>query len=201
MESTAAKFTAAAAKFTAPETAITESASHATMKAAASETTTTTEAATAKAATMETATAHAAAVETATATTKAAAAHAATAAVATATAASTAAATRQRHCWRSQANGRNCQQRDNRLAQHHHSPSEISLPAATLFAGGNRFGKSLLDSTSPVLNSPRATADRILIRVRVAASLKQSLCCRCNLIWIFVTKKLLFGQRIESELT
>jgi hypothetical protein len=62
---------------------------------------------------METATAHAASVETATA-----AAHAA-AAVAAATATAT---TSQRHCWRSQANRRNCQQRDNRLAQHNHSP-------------------------------------------------------------------------------
>jgi hypothetical protein len=192
------------------ETATTETASHAATESAGH---TAPEAATAEAASVETAATHAATMETATAATKATAhaatavatAHAATTAVATAAtapaAASTPAATRQRHCWRSQANGRNCQQRDNRLAQHHHSPSEISLPAATLFAGGNRFGKSLLDSTSPVLNSPRATADRILIRVRVAASLKQSLCCRCNLIWIFVTKKLLFGQRIESELT
>jgi hypothetical protein len=39
-----------------------------------------------------------------------------------ATATSTSATTRQRHCWRSQANGRNCQQRDNRLVQHNHSP-------------------------------------------------------------------------------
>ncbi len=53
---------------------------------------------------METATAKAAAVATA---------HAATASVATT---ATSAATRQRHCWRSQANRRNCQQRDNRLA-------------------------------------------------------------------------------------
>jgi hypothetical protein len=70
------------------------------------------EAATTKAATMEAATAEAAAAEAAAVAT----AHATTT-VATATAT---APTRQRHRWRSQANGRNCQQRDNRFAQHNH---------------------------------------------------------------------------------
>jgi anti-sigma regulatory factor (Ser/Thr protein kinase) len=112
------KFTAAM-KFTATKSfshpATTETASHpatveateaAAMKAPAT-----------KAASVEAATAEAAAV---------AAAHAATTAVATATTAT--AATRQRHRWRSQANGRNCQQRDNRFTQHHHSPSETLAP-------------------------------------------------------------------------
>jgi hypothetical protein len=68
------------------------------------------------AAAVETSTAHThAAVETASATTKAAA----TATTATA---------RQRHCWRSQTNRCNCQQRDHRLTHHSHSPSEILLP-------------------------------------------------------------------------
>jgi hypothetical protein len=71
--------------------------------------------------------AHAASME-ATPATKATASSVATSASAT-SAASTSAATSQHHCWRSQANGRNCQQRDNRLAQHDHSPSEISHPA------------------------------------------------------------------------
>jgi hypothetical protein len=114
-ESTTVKF-AAAVKFTA-----TESASHLataeTTEAAAME------AATTKAATVEAATAEAAAVATA----HAATAHAATA-VATATATAAPAATRQRHRWRSQANGRNCQQRDHCFAQHNHSPSETLAP-------------------------------------------------------------------------
>jgi hypothetical protein len=92
------------------EAATAEAASHAAMESAA-----------AKAAAVETA----AAEPTAVAAAKAAAAKAA--AVATATATSTA-ATRQCHCWRSQANRRNCQQRDNRLTQHHHSPSETLAP-------------------------------------------------------------------------
>jgi hypothetical protein len=74
-------------------------------------------------ATMEAATTHrrAAAVETSTARTHAAAEtpSAASAAVAT----TTPAAARQRHCWRSQTNRRNCQQRDHCLTQHSHSMS------------------------------------------------------------------------------
>jgi hypothetical protein len=111
------------------------------------------EAATAKSATMETSAAKAAM----------AAAHAtsATAVASSASASATAASatTRQRHRWRSQANGRNCQQRDHRFTQHRHSPSEISLPTTTRFAGGDRFGQALLSSTSPLLNSPRETPD------------------------------------------
>src|SRR4029077_13646055 len=70
-------------------------------------------------ATAKTATAHAASVP---------AAKAATAAAMTAPAATTSAAARRRHGRRNQADARNCQQRDNRFAQHHHSPSEIALP-------------------------------------------------------------------------
>jgi hypothetical protein len=95
---------------------------------------------------VETSTAHThPAVETASATTEAAA----TAAVsATPTA-------RQRHCWRSQTNRRNCQQRNHCFTQHSHSPSEIPLPTSILIAGGDRTGKALPVSTSPLLNSAR----------------------------------------------
>src|ERR1700756_4159565 len=64
------------------------------------------------------------------ATAKTATAHAASvpAAEAATAAATTSAAARQRHGRRNQADARNCQQRDNRFAQHHHSPSEIPLP-------------------------------------------------------------------------
>jgi hypothetical protein len=150
---------AATTKLTAAKTAIVEC--HATMEGAAGEATV--EAATAKAAAVEAATAHthAAAVETTTTTTKAtatASAHA-TSATAVATSASaattTTTATRQRHCWRSQANGRNGQQRDHRLTQHYHSPSERALPTTTRFADGHRCGETLLASTSPLLNSAR----------------------------------------------
>jgi hypothetical protein len=102
-----------AAKSTSMETTATmESASDAAaMETASSET------ATVKAATVETAAAHAAAVKTATAAPKAAAAHAApvattstkAAAAPVATATTSSAATSQRHRWRNQANGRNCQ--------------------------------------------------------------------------------------------
>jgi hypothetical protein len=102
---------------------------------------------------------HAAAAETASATTEAAAmatTHPASAtAVATSASAAAPTATRQRHGWRSEANGRNGQQRDHCLTQHHHSPSEIVLPATTRFADGHRFGETLLALTSPLLNSAR----------------------------------------------
>src|SRR5246127_5655629 len=64
------------------------------------------------------------------ATAKTATAHAASvpAAEAATAAATTSAAARQRHGRRNQADARNCQQRDNRFAQHYHSPSEIPLP-------------------------------------------------------------------------
>jgi len=60
-----------------------------------------------EAATTKATAAHAAAVETATA--KATATHAASVAAATSTSTSTSTATGQRHRWRNQANGRNCQ--------------------------------------------------------------------------------------------
>jgi hypothetical protein len=106
-----------------------ESAGHTTMEAASSEATA------AEAATMEAASSEA---TTAVAT---AAAHA-TAAVATATATAAAATTSQRYRWRSQANRRNCQQRDHCLTQHEHSPSEISHPAQQLAIDlGNRYSR------------------------------------------------------------
>jgi hypothetical protein len=126
-ESTAMK-SAVAAKFTATDSfghpAATESAEAAAAKAASHAAM---ESAATKAAAMETAATKAAAMETAAAEATAVAAAAEAAAVATATAPATA-ATRQCHGWRSQANRRNCQQRDNRLTQHHHSPSESLAP-------------------------------------------------------------------------
>jgi hypothetical protein len=132
MESTAAKFTAtefaghpAATEFAghmaAAESATAESAQAATVEGASHAAM---ETAAAKAATMETA-----AAEAATKAATVATAHAATAAVTTtATAATSTAATRQYHCWRSQANRRHRQQRDNCFTQHHHSPSETLAP-------------------------------------------------------------------------
>jgi hypothetical protein len=70
------------------------------------------EATTAEATTMESA-----------ATTKAAGADAASV--------TTSAASVQHYRWRNETNRRNCQQRDHRLAQHNHSPSEISHPTGT----------------------------------------------------------------------
>jgi hypothetical protein len=138
----------AATRFAATETTIMER--HAAAECAAAVATMETATTHRHAAAVETSTAHthAAAVETASATTKAAA----TAAVAATTAAATA---RQRHCWRSQANRCNCQQRDHRLTQHDHSPSEIPLPTSTRIARGDRSGEALLASTSPLLNSAR----------------------------------------------
>jgi hypothetical protein len=74
----------------------------------------------------DTSTMEAAASEASTTMEAATTAHAAPVA---ATAASTA---RQSHCWRSQANGRDCQQRDRCFMHHQHSPSEILLPAGTM---------------------------------------------------------------------
>jgi hypothetical protein len=78
----------------------------------------------AKAACMAHATAKATGMAAAETTAKAAAVAAATAAKAaaamTAATATTSAATRQRHGRCNQTNRRDCQQRDNRLAQHHH---------------------------------------------------------------------------------
>jgi len=66
----------------------------------------------------------------------------------TTTAAST--ATGQRHRRRGQANGGNSHQRNHCLAQHHQSPSNISLPAE-LTTGGDRSKESL---SAPV-STPR----------------------------------------------
>jgi hypothetical protein len=104
---------------------------------------------------------------TATATTKAAASSAM--ATPTATAATTA-ATCQRHRRRSQANGRNCQQCDNRLAQHNHFLREIPLPTATLSGGGHRVGEKPPATPSRLLNSPRAIKFEFTKRVVGAAS-------------------------------
>jgi hypothetical protein len=112
------------------ETTITEAASHAAVEAAAFHGATP-QAATCKAATVKTSTSEATTMATAKTATAHAAAKAATAAAMTAPAAATSAAARQRYGRRNQADARNCQQRDNRFAQHHHSPSEIrSLPQA-----------------------------------------------------------------------
>jgi hypothetical protein len=133
-------------------TTITESASHATVKAAAFEAATT-EAATGKAA------AHTASV---------------------ATSAAAAPATRQRHCWRDQANGRNRQHCDNHFAQHHHSPSEIPLPIPTLPAGGDRFGKSLSVFDEPIAQVFASDA-RLNLKSESESQLPRLHYCRCNL--------------------
>jgi hypothetical protein len=82
-----------------------------TVEAPSSKASTTMEAASAETATMEAAS------------TKATASHAASVAATASTS-----TTSQRHRWRSQADGRNCQQRDRYVTQHDDSPSEISLP-------------------------------------------------------------------------
>jgi hypothetical protein len=170
-ESTTTKF-AAATKFTATESAsylaaaeTTESASHLataeTTDAAAMEAATTKaaamEAASTEAATMEAATAEAAAVTTA---------HAATAAVATTTTAATA-TTRQRHRWRSQANGRNCQQRDNRFAQHNHSPSETLAPNHNTRCRWRSFWKIATGFDESITQLCESDADQFKFRERV----------------------------------
>jgi hypothetical protein len=180
MESTAAEATTIMEATTTTESAtITESASHTTVESAASE------AATAHAAAAKTATAHTATVETtAPAATKAAAAHAATAAVAATTTAATAAtaaatsaaATSQRHCWRSQANGRNCQQRDHRLAQHNHilRPRYRSQPprySQMAIVSENRYW--LRGNRRSTLREPRLIKPKFSERVACAAPPKR----------------------------
>jgi hypothetical protein len=180
MESTAAEATTIMEATTTTESAtITESASHTTVESAASE------AATAHAAAAKTATAHTATVETtAPAATKAAAAHAATAAVAATTTAATAAtaaatsaaATSQRHCWRSQANGRNCQQRDHRLAQHNHilRPRYRSQPprySQMAIVSENRYW--LRGNRRSTLREPRLIKLKFSERVACAAPPKR----------------------------
>jgi hypothetical protein len=171
-ESTTTKF-AAATKFTATESAsylaaaeTTESASHLataeTTDAAAMEAATTKaaamEAASTEAATMEAATAEAAAVTTA---------HAATAAVATTTTTAATATTRQRHRWRSQANGRNCQQRDNRFAQHNHSPSETLAPNHNTRCRWRSFWKIATGFDESITQLCESDADQFKFRERV----------------------------------
>jgi hypothetical protein len=145
-------------KFTAMEITTMESVSEAaTMKSTAVETTIMESAG--EAATMETAPSEAASVEAgATKTTSVEAATAKAASVATSAAKAASAATSRRHRWRNQANGCNCQQRDNRLAQHTILHQRDRSQPRLRFEGGNRFGKTLLGSTSPSLNSPRATS-------------------------------------------
>jgi hypothetical protein len=177
MESTAAEATTIMEATTTTESAaITESASHTTVESAASEAATA-HAAAAKTATAHTATAHTATVETtAPAATKAAAAHAATAAVAATTTAATAAATSQRHCWRSQANGRNCQQRDHRLAQHNHilRPRYRSQPprySQMAIVSENRYW--LRGNRRSTLREPRLIKLKFSERVACAAPPKR----------------------------
>ena len=159
-ESTAMK-SAVAAKFTATEfaghlaaaesaqAATVEGASHAAMETAAT-----------KAAAVETAAAEATAVAAA----KTAAAKAA--AVATATAPATA-ATRQCHCWRSQANRRNCQQRDNRFTQHHHSPSETLAPNHNTHCTWQSFWKIAIGFDDCITQLSESDADQLKFRERV----------------------------------
>jgi hypothetical protein len=191
MESTTAKF-AAAAKFTATEFASHPAATESTEAATAESA----EAAAAEAAShaaMEAAAAKAAAVEAATAeaATKAAAvatAHAATAAVttaATATATATA-AMRQYHCWRSQANRRHRQQRDNCFTQHHHSPSETLAPNHNARCRWRSFWKTATGFDDCTTQLSESDAGQFKFKERVvclnskseiklyAASLKQS---------------------------
>jgi len=154
-ESTAMK-SAVAAKFTATEfaghPAAAESAQAATVEGASH-------------AAMETAASKAAAVETAAAEATAVAA-AKAAAVATATSTSTA-ATRQCHCWRSQANRRNCQQRDNRLTQHHHSPSETLAPNHSTRCTWRSFWKIAIGFDDCITQLSESDADQLKFRERV----------------------------------
>jgi hypothetical protein len=101
-------------------TTIVESAREAAaMKAAAAKTTAS------KAASVEAAATKTAAVETATAA-KATAMAASTAKAAATAVASASTSARQRHRWRNQAQGGNRQQRDQTLAHHNHSPSDLA---------------------------------------------------------------------------
>jgi hypothetical protein len=156
-ESTAMK-SAVAAKFTATEfaghPAAAESAQAATVEAASH-------------AAMETAASKAAAVETAAAeATAVAAAKAAAVATATSTSTSTA-ATRQCHCWRSQANRRNRQQRDNRLTQHHHSPSETLAPNHSTRCTWRSFWKIAIGFDDCITQLSESDADQLKFRERV----------------------------------
>jgi hypothetical protein len=172
-ESTAMK-SAVAAKFTATEfaghPAAAESAQAATVEGASH-------------AAMETAASKAAAVETAAAeATAVAAAKAAAVATATSTSTSTStAATRQCHCWRSQANRRNCQQRDNRLTQHHHSPSETLAPNHSTRCTWRSFWKIAIGFDDCITQLSESDADQLKFRergVRLNSKSEIKLCAR-----------------------
>jgi hypothetical protein len=211
-ESTTTKFTAAT-KFTtmesaghpaATESAAAEAASHAAM-----------ESATAKAAAVETATAKAATKAAAMAATKAATAHAASMAATTATTATaTSAATRQRHCRRSQANGRNRQQRDNRFTQHNHSPSETLAPNHNTPCRWQSFWKTATGFDESITQLSESVADQFkfreqVVRLNSKSEIKLSARRRSNSLLqikleleFFAIKELLFekGNRIRADL-
>jgi hypothetical protein len=205
-ESTTTKFTASES---AGDPAATESASHAAM-----------EAATAKAAAVETAAAMAAtkaaaakaAMAAATKAAMAAATKAATAAMATAATAAT--ATRQCHRRRNQANGCHRQQRDNRLAQHHHSPSETLAPNHNTRCRWRSFWKIATGFDESIAQLSESGADQFKFRERVVrlnskSEIKLSARHRSNSLLqmkleleFFATKELLFeqGNRIRADL-
>src|SRR5258705_2294099 len=93
------------------------------------------------------------------------------------------AATRQRHCWRSQANGRNCQQRDNRLAQHYHSPSETLAPSHNTWRTWQSFWKIATGFDESITQLSESDADQFKFRERVVRLNSKSeikLSCRSN---------------------
>jgi len=199
-ESTTTKFTASES---AGDPAATESASHAAMEAAAAK------AAAAKAAAVEAATATKA---SAMAATKAATAHAASMTATTATA--TSAATRQCHRRRNQANGCHRQQRDNRLAQHHHSPSETLAPNHNTRCRWRSFWKIATGFDESIAQLSESGADQFkfreqVVRLNSKSEIKLSARRRSNSLLqikleleFFATKELLFeqGNRIRTDL-
>jgi hypothetical protein len=179
------------AAFTAAETTIMESAGHgATVEVAHCEATAV-EAATAEATAVETAAAKA----TAMATTKAAATAAVattTTATATATAAPPTTPTRQRHCRRSQSNGRNRQQRNNCFAHHNHTPfsdtrsqPQHSVQVAIVWENRYLLRRVRYSTLRERLNSNSGIK---LSAWRAAALPRRVRCYRRNRIWNLVTK-------------
>jgi hypothetical protein len=77
------------------------------------------------------------------------------------------AATRQRHRWRSQANGRNRQQRDNRFAQHNHSPSETLAPNHNTRCTWRSFWKIATGFDDCITQLSESDADQLKFRERV----------------------------------
>jgi hypothetical protein len=144
--------------------------------------------------------------------TKAATAHAASMTTATATA--TSAATRQRHCRRSQANGRHRQQRDNRFTQHNHSPSETLAPNHNTRCRWRSFWKTATDFDESIAQLSESDADQFkfrerLVRLNSKSEIKLSARRRSNSLLqmkleleFFATKELLFeqGNRIRADL-